>query len=94
MRWDDTGKEDTHDWTDLHDWHLLEDELSVNIVPYEIRAIARPDALLGMDFLWNACKLSRDDAVALKAADMLLDLSRHMPASFQVRVERGMKGGE
>ena len=29
VRWDDTGKEDTHDWTDLHDWHLLEDELSV-----------------------------------------------------------------
>ena len=32
VRWDDTGKEDTHDWTDLHDWQLLEDELSVNIL--------------------------------------------------------------
>ena len=31
VRWDDTGKEDTHDWTDLHDWHLLEDELSVKL---------------------------------------------------------------
>jgi len=83
VRWDDTGKEDTHDWTDLHDWHLLEDELSVNILPYEIKAIHKPDSLAGMELLWGAALHSHDDLVANKAAMMLLDLARHMPADFQ-----------
>jgi hypothetical protein len=83
VRWDDTGKEDTHDWTDLHDWHLLEDELSVNILPYEIKAVIKPEELIGMEFPWEACIDSSDDAVASKAADMLLDLSRFMPQSFR-----------
>mmetsp|Transcript_39620 Transcript_39620/g.93227 ORF Transcript_39620/g.93227 Transcript_39620/m.93227 type:complete len:2695 (+) Transcript_39620:129-8213(+) len=92
VRWDDTGKEDTHDWTDLHDWHLLEDELSVNILAYEIRTLARPGQLQGMEFLWNACQLSKDDTVAGKAADMLLDLSRHMPTTFQDEILQRLLG--
>ena len=86
VRWDDTGKEDTHDWTDLHDWHLLEDELSVNILAYEIINIQQPDSLEGLDFLWEACLLANDDIVAKKAHDMMLDMSRHMPFVFQQRV--------
>jgi len=83
VRWDDTGKEDTHDWTDLHDWHLLEDELSVNILAYEILSIKKPDVLEGLDFLWGACLLANEDVVATKAHDMMLDLTRHMPYEFQ-----------
>ena len=86
VRWDDTGKEDTHDWTDLHDWHLLEDELSVVILAYEILSINKPDALDGLDFLWRVCLVAADDVVATKAHDMMLDLTRHMPSTFQPRV--------
>ncbi|KAJ1485694.1 hypothetical protein T484DRAFT_2407106 [Baffinella frigidus] len=82
VRWDDTGKEDTHDWTDLHDWHLLEDELSVNILPYEIKGI-KTENLAGMDNLWGAAVMSHDDVVASKAAMMTLDIARHMPEHFQ-----------
>lgn len=82
VRWDDTGKEDTHDWTDLHDWHLLEDELSVNILAYEIVCIT-DEHLEGLDFLWDVCFLSSDDVVAKKAHDMIVDISRYMPHSFQ-----------
>jgi len=83
VRWDDTGKEETHDWTDLHDWHLLEDELSVNITAYEIVNIPEPHCLEGLDFLWGACLLATDDTVATKAQDMMLHLSCHMPDTFQ-----------
>eukprot|EP00961_Rhodomonas_salina_P186433 2517042-Rhodomonas_salina.1 len=31
---------------------------------YEIRTLARPGQLQGMEFLWNACQLSKDDTVA------------------------------
>jgi len=86
VRWDDTGKEDTHDWTDLHDWHLLEDELSVNILAYEIVNVNKPDALEGLEFMWGACLMAKDDIVAKKAQDMLLDLCRHMPFVFQQNV--------
>jgi hypothetical protein len=82
VRWDDTGKEDTHDWTDLHEWHLLEDELSVNILAYEIVNVNQPDALEGLEFMW-ACLLARDDIVAKKAWEMMLDLYFHMPHAFQ-----------
>ena len=83
VRWDDTGKEDTHDWTDLHDWHLLEDELSVNILAYEILSTKKSGMLEGLDFLWGACLQANDDIVATKAHDMMLDLTRHMSFEFQ-----------
>ena len=89
VRWDDTGKEDTHDWTDLHcfhDWHLFEDELSVNILAYEILSITKPDALEGLDFLWGACFLAKDDIVSAKAQAMMLDITSHMPNEFQQEV--------
>ena len=76
----------TNDWTDLLDWHLLEDELSVNILAYEILSINKPDALDGLDFLWRVCLVAADDVVATKAHDMMLDLTRHMPSTFQPRV--------
>ena len=82
VRWDDTGKEDTHDWTDLHDWHLLEDEFSVNILPFEIKGI-KNSQLSGLDFLWRICFQNPDNSVVRKAQDMLLDLGRFMPASFK-----------
>ena len=79
-RWDDTDREVTHNWTDVSDWHLLEDELSVDVVAYEIVHIQRPSALEGMDFLWGCCLYARNDVVATKAHDMMLGLARHMPA--------------
>ena len=65
---------------------MLEDELSVNILAYEILSINKPDALDGLDFLWRVCLVAADDVVATKAHDMMLDLTRHMPSTFQPRV--------